>query len=100
MNGDVLMIRVEKNNRNSISPLFQGIDDSMVIAYLQGFMGVAYADRLPNPRFTVIISGEYCFFGGTPDSKDAKELVECIFDLIEGDSCVAIYAADNLGWRE
>ena len=76
MNGDVLMIRVEKNNRNSISPLFQGIDDSMVIAYLQGFMGVAYADRLPNPRFTVIISGEYCFFGGTPDSKDAKELAE------------------------
>ena len=70
------MIRVEKNDRNSISPLFLGIDDSMVIPYLQGFMGVAYADKLPNPRFAVIISGEYCFFGGTSDTKEAKEMAE------------------------
>jgi hypothetical protein len=80
--------------------LFQGIDDSMVIAYLQGYMGEAYADRLPNPRLAVIISGEYCFFGGPADSEDAKQTAENIFDYIEGDSSVAIYASDNLGWRD
>ena len=94
------MIGVEKNERDSIAALFQGIDDSMVIACLQGYMGEAYADRLPNPRLAVIISGEYCFFGGSADTEEAKETAESIFDYIEEDSSVAIYASDNLGWRD
>jgi len=94
------MIRIEKSDRNSIAAFFQGVDDSMVTAYLQGFMGEAYADRLPNPRSAVIISGEYCFFGGSADTEDAKGIAESILDYIEGDSTVAIYASDNLGWRD
>lgn len=94
------MIKVEKNQMKDIKDLFQGIDDSMVIACLQGYMGNAYADRLPNPRFAFIISGEYSFFGGSADIPEAKEITENIFDYMEGDASVAIYALDQLEWRE
>lgn len=93
------MIRVEKYQMKDIEALFQGIDDSMVIACLQGHMGEAYADRLPSPGFAFIVSGEYSFFGGAADLAEAKETVENIFDYIEGDSSIAIYVRDNLAWR-
>jgi len=94
------MIKVGENDRVTIAPLFKGIEDSMVIAYLQGYMGEAYADRLPNPQMAVIISGEYSFFGGCAALEESKELAERIFEYIEGDSSVAIYASDNLEWRD
>ena len=94
------MIKLAKNQMKYIEALFQGIDDSMVIACLQGYMGEAYADRLPNPGFAFIVSGEYSFFGGAAEGTEAKKIVKNIFEYIEGDSAVAIYASDNLAWRE
>jgi len=74
------MIKLELTERKHIATLFRGIDDSMVIAYLQGYMGGGWADRIPEPAVALIVSGEYSFPAGDPDSKAAKELAENIFD--------------------
>jgi len=94
------MIEVKKNERPQIAHLFKGIEDSMVIAYLQGYMGRAFADKLPDPGVSIIISGEYSFFAGDPTSAAAKELARTVFAYVEEDATVAIYAEDNLQWRD
>ena len=94
------MLEVKKNEMNSIEILFAEIEDSMVIACLQGYMGKAYVDKLPKPGFGVIVSGEYSFFAENSNLPLAKEMAENIFEYIEGDSSVAIYSENNLGWRD
>ncbi len=94
------MIEVKKNEMCNIADLFKGLEDSMVIACLQGYMGRAYVDRLPDPTIAMIVSGEYSFFSGNANTEAAKKLVEDVFDYIEDSSSVAIYADDNLQWRD
>ena len=94
------MLEVKKNERPQIAHLFKGIEDSMVIAYLQGYMGRAYVDAFPNPAVAMIVSGEYSFFAGDPTTAAAKELARTLFEYVEEDSTVAIYADDNLGFRD
>ena len=96
------MINANNIDRKKLAPLFEGIEDSMVIAYLQGYMGTCYVDKLPGqdadngPNYGVIISGEYSFFGG--NAKMAGPLLANLFDYIEGDTSTAIYA--DLSWRD
>ncbi|MGL4484633.1 MAG: GNAT family N-acetyltransferase, partial [Anaerovoracaceae bacterium] len=79
-----------------IKDLFAGIEDSMVIACLQGYMGEAYVDCLANPNYGCIISGEYSFFAGDSTASGAREMVENVFTNIEGDTSVAIYKDDTV----
>lgn len=90
------MIKVKKEQRKEIAFLFDGIEDSMVIAYLQGYMGEAYVDRFPEPVYGAIISGEYSFFGGDPVG--TEHFLEDLFLYIKGDESVAIYS--DLRWRD
>lgn len=94
------MKKIKLNEMNQISHLFLGIEDSMVIACLQGCMGEAYVDQLPNPHFGLIVSGGYSFFGGDAKSAEAKEMVENFFETAQGDKTTAIYSDDNLQWRD
>ena len=82
---------VEIEKRNTIAPLFEGIQDSMVIACLQGIMGQAYVARETEPKAALIVSGEYSFFGGDPTSPDARELVQNLFQVNESDRTVVIF---------
>jgi L-amino acid N-acyltransferase YncA len=93
-----MMIRVNKEDRKAMSTLFEGLEDSMVIAYLQGFMGDGYVDRMPNPRVGLIISAEYCFFGGDFDLPESTELAEQLFDVTPLDQMIAIYPDEQTGW--
>lgn len=94
------MKKVKLDEMNQISHLFKGIGDSMVIACLQGYLGEAYVDQLPNPNFGLIVSGGYCFFGGDAKVAGAKALVESFFDYVQGDKSIAIYADGELQWRD
>ena len=93
------MIEVRKEQMNQIASLFDGIQDSMVIACLQGYMGNAYAESLNRPEAALIVSGEYSFFGGDPDSKDAEVLVKNLFDVNQSESTIAIFPDDRPGWE-
>ena len=72
---------VEIEKRNTIAPLFEGIQDSMVIACLQGIMGEAYVAREKEPKAALIVSGEYSFFGVDADWPYAFKLFQNLFQV-------------------
>jgi GNAT superfamily N-acetyltransferase len=92
------MKKVKFEDRKKMAPLFEGLEDSMVIAYLQGYMGDGYVDRIPNPRVGLIVSAEYCFFGGDSSLPEAMELAEKLFDTTSLDEMLAIYVEKETGW--
>lgn len=94
------MIQATEKDRKAMTPLFEGLEDSMVIAYLQGFMGEGFVDRMPNPRVGLIISAEYCFFGGDYELPEARALAEKLFELTPLPQLIAIYPDKQTGWFE
>ena len=94
------MRKVIREERKGIAPLFDGIWDSMVISYLQGYQGEGFVNDFPNPEFGLIVSGEYSFPGGDPGAAGARDMIEHVFDYIEGNETTFIYAPENLGWRD
>jgi GNAT superfamily N-acetyltransferase len=95
-----MMMHVTKEDRKAMVPLFEGLEDSMVIAYLQGFMGDGYVDRMPNPQVGLIISAEYCFFGGDSTLPEARDLAKMLFEATPLDQMIAIYSEKQPGWFE
>lgn len=93
------MIKVSKEHLQEIKDLFEGIQDSMVIACIQGYMGDAYVDALPNPSVGLIISGEYSFFAGDTKNKEALTFVEKLFDLNPSNETVCIFSDDEPEWE-
>lgn len=94
------MIKVKDDQRKGIAHLFNGIWDSMVIAYLQGYQGEAWVNKMPDPDFGFIISGEYSFFGGDTKSSEVEEAIKHIFEMINGKETTAIYSPEKLEWRD
>lgn len=94
------MIKVKDHQRKDIAHLFEGIWDSMVIAYLQGYQGEAWVNNMPDPDFGFIASGEYSFFGGNAQNGEAKDAIENLFEYIGGAETTAIYSPEHLEWRD
>jgi len=88
------------DERKEVVNLFSGIDDSMIIAYRQGYMGDAFIDRYPDPTVGMMSSGEYTFFGGDANSKEAEELVKAVFQLIPGNETTATFAESEPDWEK
>jgi GNAT superfamily N-acetyltransferase len=93
------MKKVQKHEMPEIAHLFSGIEDSMVTACIQGYMGNAYVDKLPNPKAGLIISGEYSFFAGDAKCKEAALLAEKLFDLNPSAETVCIFPGDEPEWE-
>lgn len=94
------MIHVEKDEMNKVAHFFEGIQDSMVIACLQGYNGDAYVMSWDKPQAALIVSAEYSFFGGDPESVDAGYLVENFFDVAGTDSSTAIFPDNRPEWEQ
>lgn len=94
------MYHVKKSEMDKIAHFFDGIQDSMVIACLQGYNGDAYLMDAEEPAAAMIVSAEYSFWGGDPAGKDAEYLVEHFFDVAGTDSTTAIFADVNPGWEK
>lgn len=69
------MIQVTPAQMAQIAPLYQGQDETMIQSCLQGMMGSAQADRLPQPRAARIDIGDFCFLAGDAQALEARELV-------------------------
>ncbi len=89
------MRKLKKNEMSQIEPLFINIGDSMVTACIQGYMGSAYVDKLPNPKVGLIISGEFSFFAGDCSDPAAFEFAENLFTVNSSKESVCIF--DNEG---
>lgn len=94
------MIKIKDQDLKKIAPLVDKIEDSMVISYLQGYMGEGYVINKENPKAAMIVSGEYSFFGGDAESDEAKELVKNLFQVNPSDVTVGIFADDEPGWEK
>jgi hypothetical protein len=93
------MIEVSGKQMKLVAPLFEEIEDSMVKACLQGYMGNAYVQTLDSPKASLIVSGEYSFWGGDPNSQDALCLMEHFFDVCPSEESVGIFADNRPEWR-
>ncbi len=94
------MIKVLDHQRKDVAYLFDGIWDSMVIAYLQGYQGKAWVNRMPEPDIGLIASGEYLFIGGDADHDEAGKLAADISGYINGDAATVIYSQSSMAWRD
>ncbi len=63
--------KVQKENMESIAPLFAGWEESLIWSCLQGCMGEAWADCRQSPESARIILADFCYFAG----KVNRELV-------------------------
>ena len=94
------MMEVTREQMNLIAPLFDGIEDSMVKACLQGYMGNAYVVTLDGPEAALIVSGEYSFFGGDPNSGEAEIIARSLFKVNQSESTIGIFADDKPDWEK
>lgn len=81
------------NVRKKLVPMFEKIDSTILLSYLQGHMGTAWVDDLKNPSVAQITVGIFVFFAGNPYTKEAEEL---LFNLPE--FTLAIVDSDE--WKE
>jgi len=63
---------------HEIVPLFSGVRDTAAASCLQGHMGDAWVDRLPDPTAGQIVTGDLCFFAGDGNTSGAAELARHI----------------------
>ncbi|MDP4145475.1 MAG: GNAT family N-acetyltransferase [Bacillota bacterium] len=73
-----------------ITPIFDGWNETLLWSCLQGYMGNAWADDIENPKSAQIITGDFCFFAGTPNIELIKNIPEyfssqCILMIPQSD---------------
>lgn len=83
-----------QQERRRVGPLFDGIDDSLIKTFLQGYAGQAWCDDLSYPRCAAIHIQDFLFFGGFPDSENAPEFAATV---PEGHKGLNVVACDP-GW--
>ncbi len=68
------MYQLEKHEMKQIAPLFGGWDETLLWSCLQGYMGSAWTDEMPNPKSAQIVTGDFCFFAGIPNAELVKNI--------------------------
>lgn len=60
------MVEVAEKQKEILIPLFQGLQDSLILSCIQNYFGRAWVDDGTSPASGRIIVGEYCFLAGEP----------------------------------
>jgi GNAT superfamily N-acetyltransferase len=88
-----MIYEADDNARKKLVPMFEKIDSTILLSYLQGHMGSAWVDNLENPSVAQISVGIFVFYAGNPNTKEAEEL---LYNLSE--FTLAIVDSDE--WKE
>lgn len=67
--------KADHNVREKLVPMFEHMDSTIVLSYLQGHMGDAWVDNLENPTVAQITVGIFVFYAGNPSAEEAEELL-------------------------
>ncbi|PFD39325.1 GNAT family N-acetyltransferase [Bacillus cereus] len=70
-----MIYEADNNVREKLVSMFENIDSTIVLSYLQGHMGNAWVDNLENPTVAQITVGIFVFYAGDPNSEEAEELL-------------------------
>lgn len=84
--------KVDENLRKKLYPMFENMNDTIILSCLQGHMGTAWVDDLENPKVAQLVVGVFIFYAGDPNTKGAEEL---LYNLKE-DSLVIV---DTDEWK-
>ena len=76
----------EIEDRSLVERLFAGWEETIIWSCLQGVMGHIYADDMSSPTSAMALLGDFCFYGGKPNS----ELVAFRPDWCQQDFIIAI----------
>jgi len=74
---DNQMFNLLKEDMYKIEPIFKDWKETPIWSCLQGYMGNAWVDDIMNPKSAQIITGDFCFFAGIPNSELVKNIPEC-----------------------
>ena len=64
-----MIYEADINVRKKLISMFEKIDSTIILSYLQGHMGTAWVDDLENPTVAQITVGIFVFFAGDPEYK-------------------------------
>lgn len=70
------IVKIDKENRTRIAPLFEGWEESLIWSCLQGCMGEAWADKEEQPESARIILADFCYFAGKVNGELVREEVK------------------------
>ncbi|MFJ8526900.1 GNAT family N-acetyltransferase [Bacillus sp. NPDC094106] len=76
-----MIYEADNNVRKKLVPMFENIDSTIVLSYLQGHMGNAWVDNLENPTVAQITVGIFVFYAGNPNTEEAEELLHNLPDF-------------------
>ncbi|MGD6965669.1 GNAT family N-acetyltransferase [Rossellomorea vietnamensis] len=88
-----MIYEADFKTRQKLVPMFEKMDSTIILSYLQGHMGTAWVNDLENPTAAQITVGIFVFFAGNPNSREAEEL---LFNL--QDFTLAIVDSDE--WKK
>jgi len=84
-----MIYKSNDDSRNKIASLFENMNSTMLLSYLQGHMGEAWVDDLENPTVAQVMVGIFVFYAGDANSEAAKELLynlpEHIYAIVNTD---------------
>lgn len=70
-----MIYEADRKVRRKLIPMFQKIDSTIILSYLQGHMGNGWVDDLENPKVAQITVGIFVFYAGDPNMKEAEEML-------------------------
>lgn len=84
-----MIYEVDINSRKRLYSMFNSMNSTMILSYIQGHMGTAWVDNLENPTVAQILVGVFAFYAGDANAKEAEELLynipENIFVIVNAD---------------
>ncbi|MFJ8260913.1 GNAT family N-acetyltransferase [Rummeliibacillus sp. NPDC094406] len=87
-----MIYKADNNVRGKLVSMFENIDSTIVLSYLQGHMGNAWVDNLENPTVAQITVGIFVFYAGDPNTEEAEEL---LYNLPE----FTLAIVDSVEWK-
>ena len=73
--GNLMIYEADIHARKKLLSMFENIDSTILLSYLQGHMGTAWVDDLENPTVAQITVGIFAFYAGDPNAKETEELL-------------------------
>lgn len=88
------MYQLKKGETEKIIPFMKKISDSLIISCIQGYVGRAWINDREHPTAARVISGDFCFLGGTPDEELVRNIPQ------EDQKGVLVLVSDSNAWEE
>ncbi|MBY7142962.1 GNAT family N-acetyltransferase [Virgibacillus sp. NKC19-3] len=61
--------------RKQLFPMFEDMNDTIILSCLQGHMGSAWVDDVEKPTVCQVLVGDFVFYAGNPHAKEADTLL-------------------------